>query len=195
VKYPMPDEADEFGLCSVFEINLFVDKILDVIYKHMPPPTPRAETRPANISRKSSVVDHPQQQQQQQKPAVSVARRPIVFTSFHPDICLLLAHKVNGDIPIMLLTDAGMSAMADCRCNSIEAAVRLCKWANLAGMVTHVGPISQSPRVSLLVRRHGLALATYGSLNNQAAHVKQQQAYGVDVVIVDDVRTATATVK
>ncbi|KAJ2746288.1 Glycerophosphocholine phosphodiesterase [Coemansia sp. BCRC 34301] len=181
VKYPMPDEADEFGVCSIFEINLFVDKILDVVYKYVRPPTP-ALHKPAS--------DHQQQKLDERSP-----RRPIVFTSFHPDVCLLLAHKLDGDIPIMLLTDAGMSAMADCRCNSIETAVRLCKWANLAGLVSHVAPISQSPRVSLLVRRHGLALATYGSLNNQAAHVKQQQAYGVDVVIVDDVRTARSAIE
>ncbi|KAJ1818524.1 Glycerophosphocholine phosphodiesterase, partial [Coemansia sp. RSA 2598] len=165
VKYPMPDEADEFGVFTNFEINLFVDCILDVVYGHMQPAA-----------------------------GGSSKRRPIVFTSFHPDICLLLAHKVNGDIPVMLLTDAGMSAMADCRCNSIDAAVRLCKWAGLAGIVTHVGPISQSPRVASLVRRHQLVLATYGSLNNQLEHVKQQQAYGVDIVIVDDVRGARAAV-
>ncbi|KAJ2085476.1 Glycerophosphocholine phosphodiesterase, partial [Coemansia sp. S100] len=113
VKYPMPDEADEFGVCSIFEINLFVDKILDVIYKYVPPPSPmqRPKQRPASMSRSSSTSA-----QQHQHSASSATngtgthakspRRPIVFTSFHPDICLLLAHKVNGDIPIMLLTDA-----------------------------------------------------------------------------------------
>ncbi|KAJ1837552.1 Glycerophosphocholine phosphodiesterase, partial [Coemansia sp. RSA 2708] len=102
---------------------------------------------------------------------------------------------VAGDIPVMLLTDAGMSAMADVRCNSIDVAVRLCKWAGLAGVVTHVGPIVQSPRVASLVRRNRLVLATYGDLNNQPEHVRLQQAYGVDVVIADDVRTATAAIE
>ncbi|KAJ1720491.1 Glycerophosphocholine phosphodiesterase [Coemansia erecta] len=179
VKYPMPDEADEFGVFTNFEINLFVDRILDVVYGHM-------DEKEVCVSEAS-----PEQQQQQQEPR---RRRPIVFTSFHPDICLLLAHKVNGDIPVMLLTDAGMSAMADCRCNSIDAAVRFCKWTGITGIVTHVGPISQSPRVASLVRRHRLVLATYGAQNNQADHVKQQQAYGVDIVIVDDVRNARATI-
>ncbi|KAJ1847889.1 Glycerophosphocholine phosphodiesterase, partial [Coemansia sp. RSA 2703] len=174
VKYPMPDEADEFGVFTNFEINLFVDRILDVVYGCM--------------DEKDQCASAPSSKQQPRR------RRPIVFTSFHPDICLLLAHKVNGDIPVMLLTDAGMSAMADCRCNSIDAAVRLCKWAGITGIVTHVCPISQSPRVASLVRRHRLALATYGAQNNQADHVKQQQAYGVDVVIVDDVRNARATI-
>ncbi|KAJ1892068.1 Glycerophosphocholine phosphodiesterase [Kickxella alabastrina] len=173
VKYPMPDEADEYGVFINFEINLFVDRILDVVYSYMEAPT----------SAQGSGLD-----------SGSWKRRPIVFTSFHPDICLLLAHKINGDIPVMLLTDAGMSAMADCRCNSIDTAVRFCKWAGLAGIVTHVGPISQSPRVAPLVRRHRLALATYGALNNQADHVKQQQAYGVDVIIADDVRNAQAVI-
>ncbi|KAJ2788122.1 Glycerophosphocholine phosphodiesterase [Coemansia interrupta] len=176
VKYPMPDEADEFGVFTNFEINLFVDRILDVVYGHM-------DEKEACVSETL-----PEQRQMQRR------RRPIVFTSFHPDICLLLAHKVNGDIPVMLLTDAGMSAMADCRCNSIDTAVRFCKWAGITGIVTHVGPISQSPRVASLVRRHRLVLATYGAQNNQADHVKQQQAYGVDIVIVDDVRNARATV-
>ncbi|KAJ2762769.1 Glycerophosphocholine phosphodiesterase [Coemansia sp. BCRC 34490] len=94
----------------------------------------------------------------------------------------------------MLLTDAGMSEMADVRCNSIDAAVRLCNWAGLAGIVTHVAPISQSPRVVSLVRRHSLVLATYGTPANQPEHVRQQQAYGVDIVIVDDVRTARSTI-
>ncbi|KAJ1733031.1 Glycerophosphocholine phosphodiesterase [Coemansia biformis] len=157
VKYPMPDEADGVGMSASFEINLFVDRILDVVY--------------------------------------AAAPRPLVFTSFHPDICLLLAHKARGDFPIMLLTDAGMSAMADRRCNSVDVAVRLCKWAGLAGVVSHVGPIAQSPRVAALVRRHNLALATYGDLNNHPEHVQLQQAYGVDVVIADDVRGALAAVR
>ncbi|KAJ2344881.1 Glycerophosphocholine phosphodiesterase, partial [Coemansia sp. RSA 2618] len=170
VKYPMPDEADGVGMSTSFEINLFVDRILDVVYSYIGCPAHlRSDADPA--------------------PEVRV-RRPIVFTSFHPDICMLLAHKVGNDIPVMLLTDAGMSAMADVRCNSIDVAVRLCKWAGLAGIVTHVGPIVQSLRVASLVRRHSLVLATYGDLNNQPEHVQLQQAYGVDVVIADDVLAA-----
>ncbi|KAJ1873090.1 atp3 gamma subunit of the F1 sector of mitochondrial F1F0 ATP synthase [Coemansia sp. RSA 990] len=175
VKYPMPDEADGVGMTTSFEINLFVDRILDVVYSYI--------GCPAHLRGDDDAV----------KPASSL-RRPIVFTSFHPDICVLLAHKVGGDIPVMLLTDAGMSAMADARCNSIDVAVRLCKWAGLAGIVTHVGPIMQSLRVASLVRRHKLVLATYGDLNNQPESVQLQQAYGVDVVIADDVRAASGAV-
>ncbi|KAI7834596.1 Glycerophosphoryl diester phosphodiesterase family-domain-containing protein [Kickxella alabastrina] len=39
VKYPMPDEADEYGVFVNFEINLFVDRILDVVYSYMEAPT------------------------------------------------------------------------------------------------------------------------------------------------------------
>ncbi|KAJ2366873.1 Glycerophosphocholine phosphodiesterase [Coemansia sp. RSA 2610] len=182
VKYPMPDEADGVGMTTSFEINLFVDRILDVVYSYIGcPPHLRAA--------------HDDDDDHAQRLPPPHLRRPIVFTSFHPDICVLLAHKVAGDIPVMLLTDAGMSAMADVRCNSIDVAVRLCKWAGLAGVVTHVGPIVQSPRVASLVRRNRLVLATYGDLNNQPEHVRLQQAYGVDVVIADDVRTATAAIE
>ncbi|KAJ2158762.1 Glycerophosphocholine phosphodiesterase [Coemansia sp. RSA 552] len=164
VKYPMPDEADDAGISGSFEINLFVDRILDVVFRYTGAPgSPRR------------------------------SRRPIVFSSFHPDICLLLAHKVVGTIPIMFLTDASMSAMTDARCNSLDVAVRLCKNARLAGVVAHVGPVVQSPRIASLVRRNRLVLATYGDLNNQPADVLLQQAYGVDVVIADDVRAAVKT--
>ncbi|KAI9504228.1 Glycerophosphoryl diester phosphodiesterase family-domain-containing protein [Coemansia spiralis] len=216
IKYPMPDEADMANVFTNFEINLFVDKILDVVYKHI--------GVPADVGAASTADEAEEQKQQQNsrdaRPLTrtdsgmlnsdvivatgagsasdskmhSAKRRPVVFTSFHPDICLLLAHKLNNDIPIMLLTDAGMSVMADCRCNSLDAAVRLCNWAGLSGVVTHVAPISQSPRVASLVRRHRLALATYGTPANHLEHVRQQQAYGVDMVIVDDVRTARAAV-
>lgn len=160
VKYPMPDEADEAGMGSVFEINVFVDRILDVVLRHV-------------------------------SSAVSNARK-VVFTSFHPDICLLLAHKLAGAIPVMFLTDAGISAMADPRCNSIDAAVRLCKWAGLAGLVSHVGPVTQSPRLASLVHSHGLVLSTYGSLNNSSEFVQLQRDSQVDIVIVDDVAGACA---
>ncbi|KAJ2078177.1 Glycerophosphocholine phosphodiesterase [Coemansia sp. RSA 988] len=167
IKYPMPDEADSVGMATSFEVNLFVDRILDVIYSYVGNPL-------APESQRSS------------------GYRPILFTSFHPDICLLLAHKVGRDFPIMLLTDAGMSAMADSRCNSLDVAVRLCKWAGLAGVVSHVGPVVQSPRVASLVRRNHLLLATYGGLNQQPEHIRLQKAYHVDVVITDNARIAVA---
>ncbi|KAI8323998.1 Glycerophosphoryl diester phosphodiesterase [Martensiomyces pterosporus] len=168
IKYPMADEADEAGVCTSFEMNLFVDQILDVVLSYTSPPHLASSALPPS------------------------RRRPIVFTSFHPDICLLLAHKVSGRFPIMLLTDAGMSRMADCRCNSLNAAVKLCKWMGLSGIVSHVSPIAESPRVAFLVRRHELALGTYGKLNNQARYVRLQKLYGVDVVIADDVPAALA---
>ncbi|KAJ2797609.1 Glycerophosphocholine phosphodiesterase, partial [Coemansia guatemalensis] len=167
IKYPMPDEADSVGMATSFEVNLFVDRILDLVYSYVGDPTLPESQR-------------------------SSGYRPILFTSFHPDICLLLAHKIGSDFPIMLLTDAGMSAMADSRCNSLDVAVRLCKWAGLAGVVAHVGPIVQSPRVVSLVRRNHLLLATYGGLNQQPEHVRLQKAYHVDVVITDNARTAVA---
>ncbi|KAJ2680330.1 Glycerophosphocholine phosphodiesterase, partial [Coemansia sp. RSA 1285] len=191
IKYPMPDEADGARVYTNFEINLFVDRILDVVYKYLGAPLksalPRVDSGIAGTAMGATPAIRSAKQSVRR-------RRPIVFTSFHPDICLLLAHKIGNGIPIMLLTDAGMSEMADVRCNSIDAAVRLCNWAGLAGIVTHVAPISQSPRVVSLVRRHSLVLATYGTPANQPEHVRQQQAYGVDIVIVDDVRTARSTI-
>ncbi|KAJ2791432.1 Glycerophosphocholine phosphodiesterase, partial [Coemansia guatemalensis] len=170
VKYPLRDKADRVGMATSFEVNLFLDRILDVIYNH---------------------VGNPSLPELQR----SKGYRPVVLTSFHPDICLLLAHKVGQDFPIMLLTNSGRSNMADKRCKSMDVAVRLSKWAGLAGIVTHVDPVLQSPRVVSLARRHKLLVATYGAPNFHAQNVQLQKTYHVDAVITDDPRAAVAAVE
>ncbi|KAJ2080853.1 Glycerophosphocholine phosphodiesterase [Coemansia sp. RSA 988] len=170
IKYPLRDKADRVGMATSFEVNLFLDRILDVIYKHVCNPSLPKSQR-------------------------SKGYRPIVLTSFHPDICLLLAHKVGQDFPIMLLTNSGRSNMADKRCKSMDAAVRLSKWAGLAGIVTHVDPVLQSPRIVSLARRHKLLVATYGAPNFYPENVKLQKSYHVDAVITDDTRAAVAAIK
>ncbi|KAJ1948320.1 Glycerophosphocholine phosphodiesterase, partial [Linderina pennispora] len=175
IKYPMPDEADEAGIDTNFEMNQFVDRILDIVFKHTP-------SLPKQSLAEFSDDERPE-------------RRPIVFTSFHPDICLLLAHKIDGEFPIMFLTDAGRTTMADARCNSLVAAVRLCRRMGLAGIVTYAAPIVESPRVAHMVRRNNLALATYGRQNNRREMVLIQKSAGVDIVITDKVRLAAAAVQ
>ncbi|KAL8716949.1 MAG: hypothetical protein Q9225_005767, partial [Loekoesia sp. 1 TL-2023] len=56
--------------------------------------------------------------------------RPIIFSSFNPDICLLLSFK-QPSIPILFLTDAGTSPVGDVRASSLQEAIRFASRWNL----------------------------------------------------------------
>ncbi|KAJ1920246.1 Glycerophosphocholine phosphodiesterase [Mycoemilia scoparia] len=170
VKYPMQDEADESEMWVNFELNWFLDRILDVVFSHIKP----KQTNRSDESSTSTLS--------------GIFNRPIIFTSFHPEVCLLLAHKLGTTFPVLFLTDAGISVMADTRCNGLSAAVRFAEWARLGGCVSEVTPIYEAPRVVSLVQQYGLALCTYGTKNNEEKIVRLQQKLGVDSVIVDSVK-------
>ncbi|KAI8581990.1 hypothetical protein K450DRAFT_230264 [Umbelopsis ramanniana AG] len=114
------------------------------------------------------------------------ADRKIIFSSFHPDIALLVNMK-QPNYPVFFLTDAGTLPMADVRCNSIQEAIRFAKGADLLGIVTASEPILAAPRMAKVIKQTGLLLFTYGVLNNEVVNAKAQQSYGVDAVIVDSV--------
>ncbi|KAI9278328.1 Glycerophosphoryl diester phosphodiesterase family-domain-containing protein [Phascolomyces articulosus] len=112
--------------------------------------------------------------------------RRIIFSSFHPEICVALNLK-QPNYPVFFLTDAGTLPMADVRCNSIQGAVRFAKQADLLGIVTASEPILDAPRMTTIIKESGLLLFTYGVLNNEVEHAIAQKKYGVDAVIVDSV--------
>ncbi|KAF9203827.1 Glycerophosphocholine phosphodiesterase [Haplosporangium sp. Z 27] len=153
VKYPMLDEAEDANIpLYAFEINRFVDRILQEVYDH------------ENM--------HPD--------------RNIIFSSFHPDICLLLNMK-QPNYPVFFLTDGGTSVVADRRCNSIQGAVRFATSIDLLGIVTHSGPIIEAPNLIKGIKDTGLLVFTYGADNNDVENAKLQRRHGVDAVIVDSV--------
>ncbi|KAG0301831.1 Glycerophosphocholine phosphodiesterase [Dissophora globulifera] len=110
--------------------------------------------------------------------------RNIIFSSFHPDICLLLNLK-QPNYPVFFLTDAGTSAVADRRCNSIQGAVRFATSIDLLGIVAHSPPIIEAPNLIKGIKETGLLVFTYGADNNDVENVKLQKRHGVDAVIVD----------
>ncbi|KAI7861536.1 Glycerophosphoryl diester phosphodiesterase family-domain-containing protein [Spinellus fusiger] len=112
--------------------------------------------------------------------------RKIIFSSFHPEICLALNLK-QPNYPVFFLTDAGTFPMADVRCQSLQGAVRFAKQADLLGIVAASEPIIESPRMVKVIKETGLLLFTYGVLNNEVEHAVAQKQYGVDAVIVDSV--------
>ncbi|KAF9103319.1 Glycerophosphocholine phosphodiesterase [Mortierella sp. GBA35] len=110
--------------------------------------------------------------------------RNIIFSSFHPDICLLLNMK-QPNYPVFFLTDGGTSVMADRRCNSIQSAVRFATSIDLLGIVTASRPIIEAPNLVKGIKETGLLVFTYGADNNNVENAKLQRRHGVDAVIVD----------
>lgn len=109
--------------------------------------------------------------------------RHIIFSSFHPEICLALNLK-QPNYPVFFLTDAGTLPMADVRCNSLQEAVRFAKQADLLGVVAASEPILEAPKLVQVIKEMGLLLFTYGVLNNEVENAVAQKYYGVDAVIV-----------
>lgn len=112
--------------------------------------------------------------------------RNIMFSSFNPDICLLLAYK-QPNIPVLFLTDAGSSPVADIRASSLQEAIRFAARWNLLGIVSTCDPFVIAPRLIRVVKESGLVCISYGVQNNQNDKVRLQEQQGIDAVIVDSV--------
>lgn len=112
--------------------------------------------------------------------------RDILFSSFHPDICLLLSLK-QPTMPILFLTEAGTAEMADIRASSLQNAIRFAKKWNLLGIVSAAKTLVKTPRLAQVVKSSGLVCVTYGVENNSPDLCKIQMKAGVDAVIADSV--------
>lgn len=137
------------------EANLFVDKVLDLIYKYG-------------------------------------GKRNITFSSFSPEMCLLLAAKQKTH-PIMFISKAGSVPTGDVRASSVQQAVHFAKRWNLAGIVLLSDPLVLCPRLIEVVRSHGLVCASYGDLNDDPANARMQAEAGLDAIIVNKVRLISKT--
>lgn len=98
-------------------------------------------------------------------------KRNVIFSSFNPDICLLLSFK-QPSIPILFLTDAGTSPVGDVRATSLQEAIRFASRWNLLGVVSAAEPLVIAPRLVKVVKESGLVCVSYGSLNNDPQNVK-----------------------
>ncbi|KAJ5674591.1 uncharacterized protein N7477_004525 [Penicillium maclennaniae] len=114
------------------------------------------------------------------------AGRDMLFSSFNPDVCLLLSFK-QPSIPVLFLSDSGASPVGDIRASSLQEAIRFASRWNLLGIVTQAEPLVLCPRLVRIVKESGLVCVSYGSLNNEGVNVDYQVAEGIDAVIVDSV--------
>lgn len=112
--------------------------------------------------------------------------RNVLFSSFNPDICLLLSFK-QPSIPVLFLTDSGTSPAGDIRATSLQEAIRFASRWNLLGIVSAADPLVAAPRLVRVVKESGLVCVSYGTLNNDNKMVRRQVKQGIDAVIVDNV--------
>ena len=112
--------------------------------------------------------------------------RHIIFSSFHPDICLLLSFK-QPNFPVLFLSDAGGSPVGDIRASSLQEAIRFASRWNLLGIVSASLPFVLCPRLIQVVKHSGLVCMSYGTLNNDPFNSRLQAQEGIDAVIVDSV--------
>ena len=168
MKYPMLHETEEQEMDTyAVELNSFVDTVLTTVFNHFPSPSATTSTTSINGSSTSS-------------------HRPIIFSSFNPDICLLLSFK-QPSIPILFLTDAGTTPVGDIRASSLQEAIRFASHWNLLGVVTAAEPLVLCPKLVKVVKGSGLVCVSYGTLNNDEKNVNLQVKEGIDAVIVDSV--------
>lgn len=116
--------------------------------------------------------------------------RKLVFSTFDPDVALLVSLKQRV-YPVFLLTEGGKAFYADPRRNSLRAAVRFAVSAKLTGVVCESAPLIEAPRLIHAVRDAGLALFSYGRSNNSVDNVQLQIKHGVAAIILDHVAHVT----
>lgn len=97
--------------------------------------------------------------------------RDIIFSSFNPDVCLLLSFK-QPSIPVLFLTNAGTQPAGDIRATSLQEAIRFASKWNLLGVVTAAEPLILCPRLVKVVKESGLVCVSYGAMNNIPENVQ-----------------------
>ncbi|KAK7928393.1 ankyrin repeat-containing protein [Apiospora marii] len=99
--------------------------------------------------------------------------RPLVLSSFTPEVCILLSLKQRA-YPVMFISNVGKPPPSDLdkRAASIQTAVHFARHWGLAGVVFASEPFVLCPRLVRFVKNAGLICGTYGPQNNEPGHVK-----------------------
>jgi glycerophosphodiester phosphodiesterase len=120
--------------------------------------------------------------------------RPLVFSSFDPHVCLMVAMK-QPTYPVLFLTEAGEIRFGDPRCNSVREAIRFAVRGELQGIVCNSSPLVEAPELIRTVKNSGLLLCTYGAANNDRDKVLLQKQWGVDSIITDHIAYISQIIK
>ena len=92
--------------------------------------------------------------------------RNITFSSFSPEICILLTCK-QETFPVLFISKAGSVPTGDIRAGSLKGAIDFAQAWNLAGIVMLSDPFVMCPRLLTYAKDSGLVVGTYGNLNDE----------------------------
>lgn len=98
-------------------------------------------------------------------------KRSITFSSFSPEICILLSIK-QPKYPVLFISKAGSVPTGDIRAGSLQQAMHFVKRWRLAGIVMLSDVFVPCPRLLRYAKREGLVCGSYGNLNDDPACAK-----------------------
>ncbi|KAK2719472.1 hypothetical protein QYM36_005081 [Artemia franciscana] len=116
-------------------------------------------------------------------------KRKIVFSCFHPDICVMLRTKQNK-YPVLFLTigvSQRMEPYKDPRTNCIPVSTYFALSCDILGINVHAEDILRDPSQVRFVKNFGLTLFCWGEDNNDQAIIRQMKKLGVDGIIYDKI--------
>lgn len=97
----------------------------------------------------------------------------------------MLLRRKQAQYPVLLLTDGGiLGGTGACLHDSLRYAISF----RLQGIVCEASCLLLAPRIIKHLQRHGLAVFSYGTQNNEPEQVKVQLEYGINGLIVDKIR-------
>jgi glycerophosphodiester phosphodiesterase len=93
--------------------------------------------------------------------------RPIVFTSFSPEMCMALAMK-QQTYPILFLNESCTAKWPthDIRAISVQTAIHFARGLGINGVVMASDPFVVSPKLVRKVQDHGLVCWSFGNMND-----------------------------
>ena len=98
-------------------------------------------------------------------------KRTVFFSSFSPEVCILLSKK-QDIYPVFFLTESGHISSSDARADSLQEAIWFAKSWHLAGVISRSEPIVTSLQLIQYVKDAGLVCVSWGGLNDVPEHAK-----------------------
>ncbi|XP_046466524.1 glycerophosphocholine phosphodiesterase GPCPD1 isoform X1 [Neodiprion pinetum] len=117
------------------------------------------------------------------------ANRKIVFSSFNPDICMMIRLKQNK-YPVVFLTQGitlKYPTYHDLRCQTIPMAMKHALAADILGINVHTEDILRDPSQVKLVKDAGLIIFCWGDDNNDKDTILNLKKLGLHAVIYDKI--------
>lgn len=91
--------------------------------------------------------------------------RSILFTSFSPELCIIVAHK-QDTYPVMFLNESNLFPTGDVRASNLQEAIHFARHWGLPGVVMSAEPFVASPKLIKYVQDAGLICFSFGAPNN-----------------------------